>query len=141
VVHQRTGNVALAHTPPGHWRTPPSSVLLPEGGHYGVPHLPTPLVHVALRVTEDLGIGAKPEAVQYDCAGIGHDLLGLFYDGVEFIQEYAAGVSITWTVTFSQNGGLALLGSVDATGAGFTGQSAGCNGDFPPMRLKAGKTD
>jgi hypothetical protein len=65
-----------------------------------------------------------------------------FVAGVEFSQEYAPGATITWTVSFEQNqDSPSLAGTVEAVGNGFTGLDAGCNGAFPPLLLRAGKSD
>jgi hypothetical protein len=48
---------------------------------------------------------------------------------------------MTWTVEFVPGSGSSLEGQVTAVGSEFSGQDAGCNGDFPALVLHAGKTN
>jgi len=64
-----------------------------------------------------------------------------FADGVEFADTYAntGGGVMTWTVQFVPGEGSSLEGTVTAVGSEFTGIDQGCNGNFPPLTLAAGK--
>ncbi len=64
-----------------------------------------------------------------------------FADGVEFADSYAStgGGVMTWTVQFEPGEGSTLEGTVTAVGSEFTGIDQGCNGNFPPLTLMAGK--
>lgn len=64
-----------------------------------------------------------------------------FADGEEFYDDYAAtgGGVMTWTVVFEPGEGSTLEGTVTAVGSEFTGIDEGCNGNFPPLTLVAGK--
>jgi hypothetical protein len=66
-----------------------------------------------------------------------------FADGVTFSDSYQPSDSgvMTWTVEFVPGDGPSLEGQVTAVGSEFSGQDAGCNGDFPALVLHAGKTD
>ena len=66
-----------------------------------------------------------------------------FADGVEFADSYAStgGGVLTWTVVFEPGEGSTLEGSVTAVGSDFTGIDQGCNGNFPPLTLMAGKSN
>lgn len=66
-----------------------------------------------------------------------------FADGVTFSDSYeptGSGV-MTWTVQFVPGDGPSLEGEVTAVGSEFTGEDVGCNGDFPALLFRAGKTD
>ena len=65
-----------------------------------------------------------------------------FADGVEFADSYAStgGGVLTWTVEFVPGEGSTLEGTVTAVGSDFTGIDQGCNGNFPPLTLTAGKS-
>jgi hypothetical protein len=66
-----------------------------------------------------------------------------FADGVTFADSYQPSGSgvMTWTVEFVPGAGTSLEGQVTAVGSQFSGQDAGCNGDFPALVLHAGKTN
>jgi len=66
-----------------------------------------------------------------------------FADGVTFSDSYIPSGSgvMTWTVEFVPGDGPSLVGQVTAVGSQFSGQDAGCNGDFPALVLHAGKTN
>jgi hypothetical protein len=69
--------------------------------------------------------------------------VGDFASGVTFSDSYqttGSGV-MEWTVTFTSGDGADLMGSIAATGSEFTGQDAGCNGDFPTLDFYAGKSN
>jgi hypothetical protein len=66
-----------------------------------------------------------------------------FADGVTFSDSYQPSGSgvMTWTVEFVPGNGPSLEGQVTAVGSQFSGQDAGCNGNFPALVLHAGKTN
>ena len=66
-----------------------------------------------------------------------------FADGVTFADSYqpTGGGVMTWTVQFAPATGASLEGEVTAVGSEFTGEDVGCNGDFPALVFRAGKTD
>jgi hypothetical protein len=61
-----------------------------------------------------------------------------FESGVTFSDTYPDGGTMTWTMTFSFDNYLGFSGTIDAVGSDFTGIDVGCNGTFPPLRLKGG---
>jgi hypothetical protein len=66
-----------------------------------------------------------------------------FADGVTFADSYQPSGSgvMTWTVQFVPGDGGSLEGEVTAVGSEFTGQDVGCNGEFPGLMFRAGKTN
>ncbi len=71
--------------------------------------------------------------------------LSAFTSGETFSESYPAdassgfsGGTIQWTVTFTSNGRQGFNGTVAATGSGFSGDDAGCNGTFPVQSFRAG---
>jgi len=64
-----------------------------------------------------------------------------FADGVTFSDSFTDSGTLTWTVEFTIDDGMALTGSVTAEGSGFSGQDAGCNGTFPALTLLGGKME
>ncbi len=83
-----------------------------------------------------------PNTFLFGSPEIGLHPIADFVAGVEFTGEFSPGVSIAWKVTFEQNeNSPSLVGTVEAVGDGFTGHDAGCNGAFPPLLLKAGKSN
>ena len=73
--------------------------------------------------------------------GLSPTPLADFADGVTFADSYAStgGGVMTWTVQFEPGEGSTLEGTVTAVGSEFTGIDDGCNGNFPPLTLMAGK--
>ncbi len=68
--------------------------------------------------------------------------VGNFSGGVTYDLNYPAGGTfaggdMSWTLTFSMAGG-GFSGTVDAVGANFSGDDAGCNGTFPSLALNGG---
>lgn len=66
-----------------------------------------------------------------------------FEQGVEIIDTYPdpGGGEMTWTVTFTVDENIGLQGTIDAEGAGFSGEDAGCNGTFPTLSFTGGKIE
>jgi hypothetical protein len=58
-----------------------------------------------------------------------------YYDAADF----AEGGTFTWTVTFTMDDNVGFYGSIDVVGAGFSGDYAGCNGDFEELLMYGGK--
>ena len=73
--------------------------------------------------------------------GLSPTPLADFADGVTFADSYAStgGGVMTWTVQLEPGEGSTLEGTVTAVGSEFTGIDDGCNGNFPPLTLMAGK--
>jgi hypothetical protein len=67
-----------------------------------------------------------------------------FASGVTFSDSYASTGSgvMEWTVTFTVNSNMEIDGSVAAVGSDFSADDElGCNGTFPALVLKGGKTE
>jgi hypothetical protein len=67
-----------------------------------------------------------------------------FADGVTFTDSYTSTGSgvMEWTVEFEVVDNMELVGTVTAVGSDFTASDElGCNGDFPALVLRGGKTE
>jgi hypothetical protein len=67
-----------------------------------------------------------------------------FASGVTFSDSYTSTGSgvMEWTVTFTVENNVVIDGTVTAEGSDFTlAEELGCNGTFPPLNLKGGKTE
>jgi len=67
-----------------------------------------------------------------------------FASGVSWTDSFnpsAGGDNLAFTVTFTVQDNMTLVGTVDAVGSDFTGGDAGCNGAFPPLELRGGKDE
>jgi hypothetical protein len=70
-----------------------------------------------------------------------------FAQGVSWTEAYPESGEITWTVTFTIEDNMSVIGTVDAMGSNFPSDpdpsldQSGCNGTFPPLDLLGGKTE
>ena len=70
-----------------------------------------------------------------------------FTQGVTFSQSFEDSGDMSWTVQFSVTGNMSLSGTVQATGSNFPSDSdpnldqSGCNGSFPTLTLRGGKSN
>jgi len=65
-----------------------------------------------------------------------------FTGGEQMEVTYSSGGTslgaITWTMTLAVSDNLSVSGTLEGVGSGWSGGSAGCNGDFPEMTLFGG---
>lgn len=59
--------------------------------------------------------------------------------GITFSTTYTdPDGTMEWTFTLAPGQGAGLTGTVEATGSGFSGEAAGCNGEFPVQTIMGG---
>ncbi|MCP4903251.1 MAG: hypothetical protein GY906_40330 [bacterium] len=66
--------------------------------------------------------------------------VGDFASGVDFEASFPAGGTMTFTVRFDLNSRSSFTGMVASVGTDFSGGDSGCNGTFPDLVLRGGKT-
>jgi hypothetical protein len=68
-----------------------------------------------------------------------------FASGKVFTQTYEGGGSMTYTLAFTLTDNQTITGTIEAVGTGFTAgtdyDDTGCNGTFPTLTLRGGKTN
>ncbi|MCG6949727.1 MAG: hypothetical protein LJE93_12520 [Acidobacteria bacterium] len=64
-----------------------------------------------------------------------------FVSGISFTDTWDDNSQMTWTVTFTLNDGLGFSGTVEVVGSNFSGDDAGCNGEFPAQTFEGGKSN
>lgn len=67
--------------------------------------------------------------------------LAALAEGFSFSQSYPEGGTLAYTLTLEIQDSLWVTGAVAAQGSGFTDGSAGCNGSFPTLLLRGGRSN
>lgn len=62
-------------------------------------------------------------------------------EGFSFSQSYPEGGTLAYTMTLEIQDSLWVTGAVAAQGSGFTDGAAGCNGSFPTLLLRGGRSN
>ncbi len=81
-----------------------------------------------------------PISFMFGSPEAGVHTLDEYASGVSFVAEYTDGAAMSWTVQLVVSNNQSLSGTIAATGSGFSGLRAGCNGAFPSMELRGGKS-
>jgi len=71
---------------------------------------------------------------------LGQHTLSEYTQGVGFQQSFTDSGTLAFTITFAVSGNQSITGTIAAVGSGFSGTESGCNGTFPALQLRGGKS-
>ncbi len=64
--------------------------------------------------------------------------LAAFAAGRQFTSSFPDGATLIWTLALERSGRLGVAGTISATGTGFSGAAAACNGGHGPREVRLG---